>query len=89
MDDPQALFSLLTETLGLPVAWPLKPYPSFQSGVVALGNLYLEIIQCAPRRAADGRGPRLRERDMLGAVTDNEIIIAPAKLEGLDVRLVA
>ena len=56
VDDPRALFSLLTETLGLPVAWPLKSYPSFQSGGVALGNLYLEIMQCGARRKADGRG---------------------------------
>src|SRR5918911_1247707 len=50
VDEPHALFSLLTETLSLPVAWPLKSYPSFQSGGVALGNLYLEILQCGPRR---------------------------------------
>ena len=48
--DPRALFSLLTETMGLPVAWPLKSYPAFQSGGVALGNLYLEIMQCGARR---------------------------------------
>jgi hypothetical protein len=47
---------VLTETLRLPVAWPLASYPSFQSGGVALGNLYLEIMQCGPRRTADGRG---------------------------------
>jgi hypothetical protein len=50
VDEPRTLFSLLTETLGLPVAWPLNSYPSFQSGGVALGNLYLEILQCGPRR---------------------------------------
>jgi hypothetical protein len=50
VDAPAALFNLLTETLGLPVAWPLVSYPSFQSGGVALGNLYLEILQCGPRR---------------------------------------
>jgi len=56
VDDPRAIFSLLTETLGLPVAWPLKSYPAFQSGGVALGNLYLEIIQSGARRGAEGRG---------------------------------
>ena len=56
VDDPAALFSLLTETLRLPVAWPLASYPSFQSGGVALGNLYLEIIQCGRRQKAAGRG---------------------------------
>ena len=56
VDDPRGLFSLLTETLGLPVAWPLASYPAFQSGGVALGNLYLEIMQCGPRREASNRG---------------------------------
>jgi hypothetical protein len=56
VDDPDALFALLTETLGLPVAWPLKSYPAFRSGGVALGNLYLEVIGCGARRDADGRG---------------------------------
>jgi hypothetical protein len=50
VDEPRTLFALLTETLGLPVAWPLNSYPAFQSGGIALGNLYLEILQCGPRR---------------------------------------
>ena len=56
VDDPRRLFSVLTETLGLPVAWPLASYPAFQSGGVALGNLYLEIMQCGPRRQASNAG---------------------------------
>ncbi|HVF44144.1 MAG TPA: hypothetical protein VM936_14065 [Pyrinomonadaceae bacterium] len=56
VDDPRAVFSLFTEALGLPVAWPLASYPAFESGGVALGNLYLEIMQCGPRREASGRG---------------------------------
>ena len=56
VDDPGALFRLLTRKLGLPVAWPFKSYPSFQSGGVALGNLYLEIMQCGRRRPPEGGG---------------------------------
>ena len=56
VDDPRALFETLTETLGLPVAWPLNSYPAFQSGGVALGNLYLEVMQCGPRREPSGAG---------------------------------
>jgi hypothetical protein len=56
VDDAQGLFSLLTETLGLPAAWPLASYPAFQSGGVALGNLYLEIMRCGPRREPSGEG---------------------------------
>jgi hypothetical protein len=43
-DDPQPLFKLLSETFELPIAWPMRIYPSFTSGGVTLGNLYLEII---------------------------------------------
>lgn len=63
VDDPHHLFSLLTESFRLPVAWPLNSYPNFQSGGVALGNLYLEIMQCGPRqRAASGATPAGRLR---------------------------
>jgi hypothetical protein len=50
VDDPQPLFKLLTETLKLPIAWPLCSYPSFTSGGVTLGNFYLEVLSCAPQR---------------------------------------
>jgi hypothetical protein len=50
VEEPRALFETLTGTLGLPVAWPLVSFPAFQSGGVALGNVYLEIMQCGPRR---------------------------------------
>src|ERR1051325_353885 len=56
VDDPRTLFSTLTETLGLPVAWPLASYPAFESGGVALGNLYLEIMQCGPKREPSSAG---------------------------------
>ena len=54
VDDPRPLFELLTEKLQLPVAWPMRSYPSFTSGGVTLGNLYLEIISCAPQRDSSG-----------------------------------
>ena len=47
-DNPEPLFKLLSETLKLPIAWPLRSYPSFTSGGITLGNLYLEILSCAP-----------------------------------------
>ena len=49
------LFDLLTETLGLPVAWPFHSYPSFTSGGVTLGNLYLEILSCATPQGSSAR----------------------------------
>ncbi|MET0622418.1 MAG: hypothetical protein ABW250_05510 [Pyrinomonadaceae bacterium] len=56
VEDPRRTFVALTETLGLPVAWPLESYPAFESGGVALGNLYLEVMRCGPPRA--GRAGR-------------------------------
>jgi hypothetical protein len=52
VDDPQPLFNLLSETFQLPIAWPLRAYPSFTSGGITLGNLYLEILSCASPKAA-------------------------------------
>ena len=50
VEEPRRLFETLTGALGLPVAWPLASFPTFESGGVALGNLYLELIRCGPRR---------------------------------------
>jgi hypothetical protein len=55
MDNPLPLFKLLSETFQLPVAWPLRTYPSFTSGGITLGNLYLELLSCAPQRGAASR----------------------------------
>jgi hypothetical protein len=44
VDDAEALHSLLTATLGLPVSWPVKSYDAFMSGGISLGNVYLEIL---------------------------------------------
>ena len=61
VDDPQPLFKLLSETLKLPIAWPLCSYPSFTSGGITLGNLYLEILSCAPQRdSSSGNSPEAR-----------------------------
>ncbi len=49
--DPNALFSLLTETFQLPVAWPMTDYGAFASGGVAMGNCNLEIIKETERSA--------------------------------------
>ena len=79
VDEPGRLFSLLTEILGLPVAWPPASYPSFRSVFVAL------VLKVSSHERAE---TRLRESGMLGTFTDEEITINPEKLEGLRVRLV-
>lgn len=50
-NDPQSLFQFFTESLQLPVAWPLKAYPIFTSGGVVLGNTNLEILRVGPPAA--------------------------------------
>jgi hypothetical protein len=44
-DDAQRLFAFLTETLQLPVAWPLFTYRGFSSGAAGLGSVNLEVLQ--------------------------------------------
>jgi hypothetical protein len=58
VDDPEPLFKLLSETFQLPVAWPLRAYPAFTSGGITLGNLYLEILSCAPKTRSSSDGSR-------------------------------
>ncbi len=43
--DPEALWSMLTQTLGLPAAWPLGVYPGFTTGGVFAGNVNLETLK--------------------------------------------
>ncbi len=38
-------YSVLTETLGLPIAWPYAAYGDFASGGVSLGSLNLEVLR--------------------------------------------
>jgi hypothetical protein len=41
--DPHYLFSFFTDTLQLPVAWPIADYAGFTSGGVAFGNVNVEV----------------------------------------------
>ena len=50
VSDPHILFNVLTERLGLPAGMPVTRLPGFQSGVVVLGNVGLEVIRPAPGR---------------------------------------
>lgn len=43
--DAERAYTYLTETLGLPGAWPYAPYPGFASGGVVVGNANLEVLQ--------------------------------------------
>ncbi|HXW59195.1 MAG TPA: hypothetical protein VEJ23_06920 [Solirubrobacteraceae bacterium] len=50
VSDPQILFRALTERLGLPAGTPVTRLPGFRSGLVVLGNVFLEVIRPAPGR---------------------------------------
>src|SRR4030042_1980596 len=55
--DPGALFNTLTQTLGLPAAWPLSSYPGFTTGGVYAGNVNIETLQFASTGQASPGGP--------------------------------
>jgi hypothetical protein len=46
--DPAPLFTLFTDTLGLPVAWPIHDYGLFRSGGACLGNANVEFVTGDP-----------------------------------------
>ena len=49
-DEPEQLFRLFSEKLGLPVVWAFQSYGTFSSGGVGCGNVNIELIHL------DGRG---------------------------------
>jgi hypothetical protein len=55
-DDPLALFSFFTETLGLPAAWLPKDSPPYTGGGFGVGNVTFELI----RADAAGSGSKAR-----------------------------
>ncbi|RJP34295.1 MAG: hypothetical protein C4536_02980 [Actinobacteria bacterium] len=55
--DPAALFDTLTQTLGLPVAWPLSSYPGFTTGGTYCGNVNIETLQFGGSGQASGGTP--------------------------------
>lgn len=44
LSEAEATYRVLTETLGLPIAWPYAASGDFASGGVNLGNLNLEVL---------------------------------------------
>lgn len=43
------LFSLLSETFRLPIAWTIGTYPQYNSGGIFAGNINLELLQIDPQ----------------------------------------
>ena len=44
-DDPREVFAFFTETLGVPIAWPLEERGGVVSGGVGFGNVNVEAIR--------------------------------------------
>ncbi len=52
--DAPALFAVFTETLGLPVAWPMTAYPGYETGGFQAGNINVEVLHYGSTGAATG-----------------------------------
>jgi hypothetical protein len=50
-NEPEQLFRLFSEKLGLPVAWPFRSYGQFSSGGVGLGNVNIELVGSEHRQS--------------------------------------
>ena len=117
-DEPGSLYAFFTETLQLPVAWPLATRGGVTSAGVGFGNVNVEAIEFPgqkPSRAQlvgfgfepsplaecltelERRGIRvslqrakafLLEKGLLGSVSGKEVTIDPAKIQGVNIRLV-
>jgi hypothetical protein len=53
--EADVLFSLLSDTFQLPVAWPMTTYGGFASGGVAFGNVNLEVVRSSRPREGIGK----------------------------------
>lgn len=49
-DVPERLYAFLTETLRLPIAWPLAVRGSVASGAAGFGNVNVEVIKFSNQR---------------------------------------
>jgi hypothetical protein len=54
-DNPREVFALFTETLGLPIAWPLEERGGVVSGGVGFGNVNVEAIWFPGQRSLPSR----------------------------------
>lgn len=56
-NDPRLLFDLFTDTLQLPIAWPIADYAAFTSGGVGAGNVNIEVLRPgSPKNPAEAGG---------------------------------
>jgi hypothetical protein len=56
--EPGRVYHLLSEGLGLPVAWPMVNYGSFSTGGVSFGNVNLELLNSSEEMRQQGLIPK-------------------------------
>src|SRR5687768_10121380 len=44
-DNPEPLYQVFRDTLGLPEVYPFRAYQGFSSGVVSMGNVLFEVVE--------------------------------------------
>ena len=54
-DDPLEVFAFFTETLGLPIAWPIEERGGVMSGGVGFGNVNVEAIRFPGQKGLPSR----------------------------------
>jgi len=51
-NDPKALFNVFSDTLQLPIVWPMSEHETYTSGSVSTGNVTLELYRYGTRKNA-------------------------------------
>ena len=57
LPEPEQVYQLFSEDLGLPVAWAIVDYGPFKSGGVSFGNVNMEVLNSSEEMRKDGMIP--------------------------------
>ena len=83
-DDPTVLFAFFTDTLQLPVAWPITGNAGFTSGGVGVGNVTLGLFRYADReKLTDSKAPKARYTGIAFEPYPLEDALAELKIRGI------
>ncbi len=82
--DPGRLFAVLTDTLGLPVAWPMSDYGAFASGGTFAGNVNVETLRFGPPPPAPGPAPAAAWFGIVLEPADGADVVGALRARGLE-----
>ena len=57
LPEPERVYQIFSDDLGLPVAWPMMDYGPFKSGGVSFGNVNMEILNSSEEMRSQGLIP--------------------------------